>query len=303
MTRGVQTSPRGTWPVLRDQRRTGLLFVLVPMLVFLAFSVYPMLYAGYLSLTEFSFTQAPTFIGLANFERLFGDRVFQTAFSNTLTYTLGVVPAGMLLSFLLALLLNQKVRGITLFRIAFYMPVVTSTVASGMVWLWMYAPDSGIVNQALAAVGIPPQRWLIDPNLALPAVMVMAVWKSLGYTMVIYLAALQGIPIHLYESAELDGANAWDRVRYITAPLIKPATFFIFVTSIISSFQVFGSIYVMTQGGPGYATTTVVHQVYLNAFRYLRMGYASAEALVLFAVIFALSLINWRFLRSDVEYW
>ena len=299
----LQATRKITWPVLRDQRRTGLLFVLVPMLVFLAFSVYPMLYAGYLSLTEFSFTKAPTFIGLGNFERLLDDQVFRTALTNTLVYTLGVVPTGMVLSFLLALLLNQKIRGMTLFRIAFYMPVVTSTVASGMVWLWMYAPDSGIVNQALASVGIAPQRWLIDPNLALPSVMVMAVWKNLGYTMVIYLAALQGIPVHLYESADLDGANAWDRVRYITVPLIKSATFFIFVTSIISSFQVFGSIYVMTQGGPGYATTTVVHQVYLNAFRYLRMGYASAEALILFVVIFALSLINWRFLRSDVEYW
>lgn len=303
MKRGLQVTRKVVWPVLRDQRRTGLLFVLVPMLVFLAFSVYPMLYAGYLSLTEFSFTKAPTFIGLGNFARLLDDLVFRTALTNTLTYTLGVVPTGMLLSFLLALLLNQKIRGITVFRIAFYMPVVTSTVASGMVWLWMYAPDSGIINQALAVVGIAPQRWLIDPNLALPAVMVMAIWKNLGYTMVIYLAALQGIPVHLYELADLDGANAWDRVRHITLPLIKPATFFIFVTSIISSFQVFGSIYVMTQGGPGYATTTVVHQVYLNAFRYLRMGYASAEALILFVVIFALSLINWRFLRSDVEYW
>ena len=296
-------TPQTLWPVLRDQRRTGWLFVLVPMLLFLAFSVYPMLYAGYLSLTEFTFTKAPVFIGLRNFARLVDDQVFQTALVNTIIYSLGVVPSGMALSLLLALLLNQRIRGITLFRIAFYMPVVTSTVASGMVWLWMYAPDSGIINQALAGLGLPAQRWLLDPRLALPAVMVMAVWKNLGYTMMIYLAALQGIPGHLYESAELDGANAWDKLWAITLPLIKPATFFIFVTSIISSFQVFGSVYVMTKGGPGYATTTVVHQVYLNAFRYLRMGYASAEALILFVVIFALSLINWRFLRSDVEYW
>lgn len=295
--------PQTLWPVLRDQRRTGWLFVLVPMLLFLAFSVYPMLFAGYLSLTEFTFTKAPVFIGLRNFARLLDDQVFHTALANTALYSLGVVPSGMALSLLLALLLNQRIRGITLFRIAFYMPVVTSTVASGMVWLWMYAPDSGIINQALSSLGLPPQRWLLDPQLALPSVMVMAVWKNLGYTMMIYLAALQGIPGHLYESAELDGANAWDKLWAITLPLIKPATFFIFVTSVISSFQVFGSVYVMTKGGPGYATTTVVHQVYLNAFRYLRMGYASAEALILFVVIFALSLINWRFLRSDVEYW
>ena len=296
--------PRKTeWVVARDQRRTGILFVLLPMLLFLAFSVYPMLYASYLSLTDFSFTKAPTFVGLANFERLIQDKVFRTAFANTVFYTLGVVPAGMALSLLLALLLNQKIRGVTVFRTAFYMPVVTSTIACGMIWLWLYAPNAGIINQALGLLGIPPQKWLLDPRLALPSVMIMAVWKNLGFTMVIFLAALQGIPAHLYESAELDGANAWHKVRRITLPLIRPATFFIFVTAMISSFQVFGSVFVMTQGGPGYATTTIVYQIYLNAFRYLRMGYASSQAVILFAVIFTLSLINWRFLHSDVEYW
>jgi multiple sugar transport system permease protein len=290
-------------PVARDQRRTGVLFLLVPMLLFLVFSVYPMLYAAYLSLTSFSFTQSPTFIGLANFKRLFDDGVFHIAFVNTLIYSLGVVPIGMALSLLLAVLLNQKVRGITIFRVAFYLPVVTSTVASGMIWLWMYAPDTGLVNRFVEAFGLQGQRWLIDPNLALGAVMFVAVWKNLGYTMTIFLAALQGVPVHLYEAAEIDGANAWNKFWVITVPLLRPATFFIFVTSIISSFQVFGSVFVMTHGGPGYATTTIVHQIYLNAFRYLRMGYASAEALVLFLVIFSLALINWRFLRSDVEYW
>lgn len=290
-------------PVARDQRRTGVLFLILPMLLFLVFSVYPMLYAGYLSLTSYSFTQAPKFIGIANFQRLFSDSVFHTAFVNTLIYALGVVPTGMVLALLLAVLLNQKVRGITIFRVAFYLPVVTSTVASGMIWLWMYAPDTGLVNRMLEAVGLHGQRWLIDPNLALLAVMLVAIWKNLGYTMTIFLAALQGVPMHLYEAAEIDGANSWDKFWVITVPLLRPATFFIFVTSIISSFQVFGSIYVMTHGGPGYATTTIVHQIYLNAFRYLRMGYASAEALVLFIVIFSLALFNWRFLRSDVEYW
>ena len=289
-------------PVAKEQSRTGALFLVVPMLLFLIFSVYPMLYAGYLSLTSFSFTQAPEFIGLANFQRLFQDSVFHTAFINTLIYALGVVPTGMALSLFLAVLLNQKIRGITIFRVAFYLPVVTSTVASGMIWLWMYAPDTGLINRLLDAVGIPTQRWLINPQLALISVMVVAIWKNLGYTMTIFLAALQGVPAHLYEAAEIDGANSWNKFWSITVPLLKPATFFIFVTSIISSFQVFGSVYVMTHGGPGYATTTIVHQIYLNAFRYLRMGYASAEALVLFIVIFSLSLFNWRFLRNDVEY-
>ncbi len=288
---------------MRDQRRAGIIFVLVPMLLFLLFAVYPMIYAAYLSLTDFSFTKAPTFVGLANFSRLMQDDVFWTAFGNTTLYTLGVVPASMVLALFLALLLNQKVRGITFFRVAFYMPVLTSTIVSGMIWLWMYAPGAGIINQVFEAIGLPPQRWLYDPKLALLSVMIMAVWKNLGYIMVIYLAALQGVPVHLYEAAEIDGANFWHKLWTITLPLLKPATFFVFVTSIISAFQVFGSVFVMTKGGPGYATTTIVHQIYLNGFRYLRMGYASAEALILFVVIFALSLINWRFLRSDEEIW
>lgn len=144
-------------PVARDQRRTGVLFLILPMLLFLVFSVYPMLYAGYLSLTSYSFTQAPKFIGIANFQRLFSDSVFHTAFVNTLIYALGVVPTGMVLALLLAVLLNQKVRGITIFRVAFYLPVVTSTVASGMIWLWMYAPDTGLVNRMLEAVGLHGQ--------------------------------------------------------------------------------------------------------------------------------------------------
>ncbi len=280
-----------------------MLFVGLPMLLFLVFSVYPMLYAGYLSFTEFTFTQPPTFVGLQNFARLLSDGVFHAALLNTTIYTLGVVLCGVALSFAVALLLNQKIRGVTIFRTAYYMPVITSTVASGMIWLWLYAPSAGLINQALEVVGLPPQKWLLDPQLALPSIMIMAVWKNLGFTMLIFLAALQGIPRHLYESAELDGANGWHKVWNITLPLIKPATFFIFVTAMISSFQVFGSVYVMTKGGPGYATTTIVMQIYLNAFRYLRMGYASAQALVLFAIIFTLALINWRFLRSDVEYW
>jgi multiple sugar transport system permease protein len=301
--RSTKKQVKKEWVVARDQRRTGMLFVGLPMLLFLVFSVYPMLYAGYLSFTEFTFTQPPTFVGLQNFARLTTDGVFHAALLNTTIYTLGVVLCGVALSFVVALLLNQKMRGVTIFRTAYYMPVITSTVASGMIWLWLYAPSAGLINQVLETVGLPPQKWLLDPQLALPSIMIMAVWKNLGFTMLIFLAALQGIPRHLYESAELDGANGWHKVWNITLPLIKPATFFIFVTAMISSFQVFGSVYVMTKGGPGYATTTIVMQIYLNAFPYLRMGYASAQALVLFAIIFTLALINWRFLRSDVEYW
>lgn len=294
---------RGPGPVVRDQQRTGIAFVVVPMLLFLIFSVIPMLFACYLSFTDFKFTRAPIWTGLDNFRYLQIDKVFHTAMRNTALYALGVVPSGMILSLIVALLMNQRIRGIVTFRTCYYLPVVTSTVASAVVWMWMFATDVGILNAGLELVGLPRQRWLMDTKLALPSVMFMSVWKSIGYSMIIYLAALQGIPEHLYEAAEIDGASTWHRFRHVTLPLLKATTFFIFVTSVIGSFQVFGSIFVMTQGGPGYATTTIVHQIYLNAFKYLRMGYGAAEALVLFAIIFVLSMINWFFLRSDVEYW
>ncbi len=291
------------WPVARDQRRTGILFVTIPMLLFLVFSVGPMVFASYLSFTRYTFTAAPEWAGLSNFTIMLEDNVFHRALLNTALYTLGVVPAGMVLSLSVALMLNQQIRGIVLFRTAYYLPVVTSTVASAVVWMWMFTPDVGILNRLLALVGLPPQRWLLDTRLALPSVMMVGVWHSLGYSMIIYLAALQGIPQHLYEAAEIDGANGWQKFRSVTLPLLKPTTFFIFVTSVIGSFQVFGTVFVMTAGGPGYATTTIVHQIYLNAFKYLRMGYGAAQALVLFLIIFVLSMINWSFLRSDVEYW
>lgn len=300
----AQSKRRKTaWPVAVDQRRTGILFVVVPMLLFLIFSVIPMLFACYLSFTQFKFTAAPTWVGLRNFIVLSGDRIFHAALRNTAIYALGVVPSGMVLALLVALLLNQKIRGIVIFRTAYYLPVVTSSVASAVVWMWMFAPDIGVLNRAMGLLGLPPQRWLFDPRTALLSVMFMAVWGGLGYSMIIYLAALQGIPEHLYEAAEVDGAGAWRKFWGITLPLLKPTMFFIFVTSVISSFQVFGSVFVMTAGGPGYATTTLVHQIYLNAFKYFKMGYGAAEAFVLFLIIFALSMINWFFLRSDVEYW
>lgn len=304
---GMRLSPhrrrKSIWPVARDQQRTGILFVLVPMLLFLVFAAAPMFFACYLSFTQFKITRPPTWVGLQNFELILEDPLFLTALKNTTIYAVGVVPSSMALSLLIALLLNQKIRGIVVFRTAFYLPVVTSTVASAVVWMWMFTPDVGILNRVLLALGLARQRWLLDPQLALPSVMLMSVWQSLGYRMIIWLAALQGIPVHLYDAAEVDGAGAWRKFWAITLPLLKPTTFFILVTAVIGSLQVFGSVFVMTNGGPGYATTTIVHQVYRNAFNYLRMGYGAAQAFVLFLIIFALSMVNWFFFRSDVEYW
>ena len=290
-------------PVRREQMWTGYALVLIPMLLFTIFAVVPMFYAFYLGGTKYNIIKPPDWIGLKNFLDLTRDKIFWQAMVNTAIYSLGTVPLDLALALLIATFLNQKLRGIILFRTAFYLPVVTSIIAASVVWLWIFAPNTGLLNLAISKLGLPPQKWLVDPKLALPSVMFMSIWKGVGYQMVIYLAALQNVPVHLYEAAEVDGASAWAKFWRITLPLLKPTTFFLFVVSVIGSFQVFGAIFVMTNGGPGYATTTLVHQIYQNGFKFLKMGYGAAESLVLFLVIFVLSMINWFFLRSDVEYW
>jgi ABC-type sugar transport system permease subunit len=221
----------------------------------------------------------------------------------------------MALALLLALLLNTGLRGITVYRTVYYLPVVTSLVAVSLVWMWIYDPNYGLLNHFLQLLSealslllgrdivIPPQTWLADPGLAMLAIIAMSIWRGLGYNMVIYLAGLQSIPDHLYEAAIIDGATPWQRFWSITWPLLKPTTAFILVISVIGASQVFAQVYVMTNGGPNNATTVIVHQVFQNAFSFMKMGYASAMAFVLFGLIFVMSLINLRLLRGgEVEY-
>lgn len=298
---------------------TGYLFIAPAITIILIFAVIPVISAFYLSFTKYDIIHRPIWIGLRNYERILKDALFFQSLKNTTFYAFGTIPTGMALSLILALILNQKIRGISFFRAAYYLPVVTSLVAVSMVWMWMYTPAAyGLLNYGLHILGVLAQRlgdllgiaalskleltrqaWLGNPKLAMPAIIVMSIWKSLGYNMVIYIAGLQSIPEHLYEAARIDGAGRWQRFRCITWPLLRPTTFFIFVISIISSSQVFGQVYVMTNGGPNNTTTTVVHQIFQNAFSYLKMGYASAMAFILFLVIFAISMLNWRFFRSE----
>lgn len=288
--------------VWHPQARMAYLFLL-PAIVGLAVFVFiPFLAAFYFSFTAYNVLSSPRWIGLANYQRLLESAVFWTALRNTAVYTLGTIPPKVAIALVLALLLNRRLRGAAIFRTLFYLPVVTATVAVSVIWLWLFNPSAGLLNMALETVGLPPQRWLLDPQQALPSLMVVGTWKWVGYSMVIYLAGLQGIPETLYEAADLDGARGWSKFRYITLPLLKPATFFIVVTTAIGSFQVFEQIYVMTQGGPGTATTTVVYEIYEEAFQRFNMGYASAMAFVLFVIILALTAVNFRLGRGDVEY-
>jgi len=282
---------------------TGYLFIAPGMLLFFVFVFVPMVAALCFSFTRYDILHAPKWIGLKNYAALCNDALFWKSLGNTARYAVGTIPTGMALALGLALLLNRPLRGIALFRAAYYVPVVTSLVAVAMVWMWLYAAQNyGLLNYLLSLFGVDNQQWLGDPNQALPAIMAMSVWKGLGFGMVVYLAGLQGIPPHLYEAATIDGAGGWARFRHITWPLLKPTTFFLFVTSIIGASQVFGQVYVMTNGGPVNSTTTVVHQIFQNSFKFLEMGYASAMAFVLFVLLFTLSFLNWKFLKSEVDY-
>ncbi len=279
----------------------GLVFVVPVVGLFILFRVLPSLGALYLSFNDYNMVQAPRWVGLANYARLLDDDLFRTAFGNTLVYTVGTVVPSTLLALAIALMLDQRLKGLTLFRTAYYIPVVASMVSVSMIWIYILNPQFGVLNFALGLVGIPHQGWLDDPNLALPSIMLIGVWKNLGYNIVIYLAGLQGIPGELHEAGMVDGARAWYRFRRITWPLLLPTTIFIVLMTGISAFQAFDQILVLTAGGPANATTTVVFEVYRNAFQYLKMGYASAMALLLFVAIFTSSLLALRFSRGGMR--
>ena len=297
-------SPAVLRPWLRLQEALAAYVFLAPAaLIFAAFIIFPVLFSFYLSLTRWNLLEPrKAFVGLENYLTLLRDPVFSRALLNTLYFAAGSIPLSMVLALAVALLLNQKVRGMAAYRVAYFSPMVTSTVAIAVVWMWIFDPYNGVANYALSLVGVPPLRWLFDPGWAMPALIIMRVWQTLGYNVVVYLAGLQNVPETYYEAARIDGASPWSLFRSITLPLLSPSTFFILVMSIISSFQVFAQIHVMTQGGPLQSTTVIVYYIYQHAFEGYRMGYSSAMAFVLFAVIFSLTLVQMKWVQRRVHY-
>ena len=280
------------------------LFLAPGLLHFAIFTVFAVTFAFYISFHEWNIIKPDKpYVGLENYLKLFQDPRFIRAVTNTLTFMVGI-PLGLASGLSVALLLNTKVRGQAIYRTLFYIPVVTPLVVSSIIWKWVYQGDYGLLNYYLLKLGIIEHKitWLADPNLALPALIIMMVWGGTGGTMVIYLAGLQSIPEEMYDSAKVDGANALQRLFYITIPLLRPTTFFLFITSVIGTFQIFTEVYIMTNGGPLNRTTTVGYYLYTKAFRELNMGYATAMAFVLFAMIFVFTLLQWKYTRGDVEY-
>lgn len=283
----------------RKLRRAGWLMVTPALAHTIVWIAIPVVATFVLSFTNYEVFSAPEFIGLDNYVELWKDDVFRKATWNTVIYTFFTVPFSMAVAVVVAVLLNQKIRGRTAFRAAFFLPQVTATVAIAMVWLWMYNPQYGLLNALMSFLGLPTQAWLANPDWALWAVILVGIWQGIGMKMLIYLAALQNIDHHLYEAASMDGASSVRQFFSITLPMLKPATFFVFVVSIIGAFQVFDQVYVLTDGGPANATTMMTYEVYRAAFQDFRMGLACAQSVVLFAFLLVLTMINRRLTGGD----
>jgi multiple sugar transport system permease protein len=284
---------------------TAYLFLLPALLQFLIFTVFSVAFSFYLSFHEWNILEpAKPFVGLENYERLLRDRRVVEALFNTAYYTLVSVPATLACGLLAALLLNNQIRGRGMFRAMYYLPGITSGVVVAIIWKWVFNGDFGLINYYLMQAGIvsEPIRWLTDPNLAMPAVIIVSVWGGVGGCMIIYLAGLQAIPEELYDAASIDGAGPLRKLVSITIPLLGPSTFFLLITSIIGAVQQFGLPYLLTAGGPLRRTTTIAYYLYQSAFKNLEMGYAAAISYLLFAIIFVFTLLQMRFRNRDISY-
>jgi multiple sugar transport system permease protein len=278
-------------------------FILPNLLGFALFTLVPMAFSLALALMNWDGANEVTWAGLDNFKRLLSDTTFRISLVNTFYYVIGTVPPTMIAALGLAMLLNQRLSGRDFFRTTFFFPYVASLVAVAVVWNMLFHPAMGPVNQLLVSLGVEnPPRWSASVDWAMPTVIMASIWRGMGYYMIIYLAALQGIPSHLYEAAEIDGANAWQKFRYVTLPMLTPATFFVSIMLIIASFKVFDLILVMTNGGPGRATNVLVIHTYNMAFREFRFGYASAIAMVLFLIVLIITIVQFRMEKRWVSY-
>jgi multiple sugar transport system permease protein len=272
----------------------GLLFTMPWIIGMLVLTLYPILASFYYSFTEYDVVTPPRFIGLENFRVLFlEDQQYHKAIANTIFYAFLAIPLGMAFSFCIALLLNMKVRGMAAFRTVFYLPSILPDIASALLWAWILNTQFGLLNQGIKAVGLKPVPWLTSPTWTKPSLILISLW-AMGASLVIFLAALQDIPQHLYEAADIDGATPWQKTLNITLPMITPTIFFNLVLGIIAATQYFTTAFVILGAGPLESTRFYMFHLYTNAFRYFKMGYASAMALLLFLFVLIVTLILFR---------
>ncbi|WP_084469659.1 carbohydrate ABC transporter permease [Jiangella gansuensis] len=271
-------------------------FILPYLVFFLVFRIAPALYAGALSFGDYGLTGTFELIGLDNYQRLFDDPLFWNALRVTAVYTVIAIPVTIAISLAMAQLCNRMLRGMSVYRAIFFLPVVTSPVLSGIVWIWIFSPD-GPLNWVLGLVNVPTVNWLQSGFWVLPSLALVSAWMNFGYDMLILLAGMLAIPQEYYEAAHVDGATAWQRFRHVTLPLLKPAMFFVLVLETVRSFQVFDTIYVMTGGGPVRSSYSLTFMIYDQGFGYFDFGYASAAGMVLLVITLIVSLIQRRVMR------
>lgn len=270
---------------------------------FMIFTFVPAFASLLLSFYDWNGFGAFRFVGFENFTRMWNDENFTVALMNTLLYSVLYVPFTLFFALLISIALNKGVRGVKWFRTAVFMPYITATIAVAVVWQLLLNPSKGPINGFLTFVGIAhPPGWLIDPDWAMVSVSMISIWQSVGYYMVFFLAGLQGIPSHLYEAAEIDGAGVWRKFVSVTVPMLSPVIFFTLIIAIINSFKVFDFVYILTQGGPGRSTNVLVYDIYNTGFKQFEFGYASAKAYILFAIVIVITLVQFRSQKKWVTY-
>jgi multiple sugar transport system permease protein len=286
----------------------GYLFAAPVILGLLIFTAYPIVFTFYLSFTEYKIVDAPTFIGMRNYVEMFSDELFLKSLSATIYYCILAIPLTLVTGFMVAILMNQKVRGISVYRTIWYLPTLVPAAAAAALWRWILNRDFGLLNNLLDVLGIPGPGWLVEPGLTIPALVMIGLWMGLGGTMLVFLAGLQGLPQHLYEAAEIDGAGTIGQFRHITVPMMSPIIFYNLVLGIIGSFQVFTIVYLIYtptgSGSAGPEDSALMYMVFLyrNAFQYFNVGYAAALSWLLFLVIVGLTLVMFRLQRRWVYY-
>ena len=289
-----------------NQQKASYFFIAPGLILFTVFMAVPVITSLFLSFTKYNVLQPPVWVGLDNYrEIIFHDQRFWKAMINTVFYVAGVVPVGICLALLLAVAIDQKIKCKNFFKTMFFIPAITSTVAISVIWKWLFAGEKyGLINHFLIQIGLQPLDWLMSTTYTLPAIMIVSVWQGVGYNMILFLAGLQAIPGVMYEAADIDGANTWEKFWNITFPLLKPTMIFVVIIGVINSFQVFEQVYIMTGaegegiGGVLDCALTNVAYLYDTGFQKFRMGYASALAYMIFALIFVITLLNFKLLRT-----
>ena len=283
--------------ILNHQPTAGWIFIAPALVGTFIFIIIPVICSFGLSFAKWDLLNPIEFVGLANYKEIFTEPLFAKIFFNTVVFALTTSVFGVIIPLILAAILNTKVRGGEFYKTAYFLPFITPMIVIGIIWEWIFDPNIGLLNRLLHL----HINWLYDPHLAMPALILVSVWKLIGYNMIIFLSALSGISQSLFEAAKIDGANTFQTFKNVTIPLLSPTIFFVVIITAISSFQVFDLIYLMTQGGPLDSTNVLVYAIYKNAFEYFNIGKASAIAYVLFVIILILTLIQWN-LRKKLVY-